>query len=127
MSTIVSNLIIMEDRSIAPWRSVTARDRRYSVRFPFAADAELLDLQTGTKARGVTSDLSIGGTFVCCSKSLPVGCRVRLVLTRKEQTLEALAVVRISKPRIGMGIEFIDMVAPHDQVLFRWIEQLRRK
>lgn len=123
--TIVSNLIIMEDRSAAPWRSVTARDRRYSIRYPFAADAELLDLQTGAKARGVTSDLSIGGTFVCCTKSFLVGSRI--LLTRKEQILEALAVVRISKPRIGMGIEFLDMVAPRDQILFRWIEQLRRK
>jgi hypothetical protein len=49
------------------------------------------------------------------------------VLTRKEQVLESLAVVRISKPRIGMGIEFLDMVAPFDQILFRWIEQLRKK
>lgn len=117
----------MEDRSAAPWRSITARDRRYSVRFPFAADAEMLDMQTGTKARGVTSDLSVGGTFVCCSKSVLVGSRIRLVLTRKEQVLESLAVVRISKPRIGMGIEFLDMVAPFDQILFRWVEQLRKK
>jgi hypothetical protein len=125
--TTVSILIIMEDRSATPWRSITARDRRYSVPFPFAADAEMLDMQTGAKARGVTSDLSIGGTFVCCTKSFLVGSRIRLVLTRKEQVLESLAVVRISKPRIGMGIEFLDMVAPFDQILFRWIEQLRKK
>ena len=50
-----------------------------------------------------------------------------MTLTRKEQTVEALAVVRIVKPRIGMGIEFLDVESPYDQTLFRWIEQLRRK
>jgi hypothetical protein len=40
--------------------------------------------------------------------------------------VEALAVVRIVKPRIGLGIEFMDIEAPYDAVLFRWVEQLRK-
>ena len=40
--------------------------------------------------------------------------------------MEALAVVRIVKPRIGLGIEFMDIEAPYDGVLFRWVEQLRK-
>jgi len=35
--------------------------------------------------------------------------------------VEALAVVRIVKPRIGLGIEFMDVEAPYDDVLFRWV------
>jgi hypothetical protein len=37
------------------------RDRRYSIRCPFAADAEMLELESGTRVSGVTSDLSLGG------------------------------------------------------------------
>jgi hypothetical protein len=48
-------------------------------------------------------------------------------LTHKEQVVEALAVIRVLKPRIGMGVEFLDVEPPFDQVLFRWVEQLRRK
>jgi hypothetical protein len=126
--TIVSNVIYMEEpTSVSPWRSIAVRDRRYSIRYPFAADAELLELETAAATSGVTSDLSIGGTFVCASKPLSLGSRIRLTMTRKEQVVEALAVVRIVKPRIGMGIEFLDVEAPYDQTLFRWIEQLRRK
>ena len=126
--TTVNNVIFMDQRtSVSPWRSITVRDRRYSIRYPFAADAQLLDLETGTATSGVTSDLSIGGTFVCASKPLSLGCRVRLTLTRNEQVVEALAVVRTVKRRIGMGIEFLDVEAPFDQMLFRWLEQLRRK
>jgi hypothetical protein len=124
----VGNVIYMEERpTLSPWRAITVRDRRYSIRYPFAADAQLLDLETGATTSGVTSDLSIGGTFVCASKPLTLNARVRLTMTRKEQTVEALAVVRIVKPRIGMGIEFLDVESPYDQSLFRWIEQLRHK
>jgi len=40
--------------------------------------------------------------------------------------VEALGVVRIVKPRIGMGIEFIDLESPHHEVLRRWVDQLTR-
>jgi len=107
-------------------RSLLVRDRRYAIRHPFAADAECLDLEAGTSATGVTSDLSMGGCFVCTSKPLALGSRVRLKLIRKEQIVEALAVVRIVKPRIGMGIEFLDVAEKYHGTLERWLEQLRR-
>jgi len=117
----------MEDRtSKSDSRNTAVRDRRYAIRFPFAADVELLDLESGARVEGVTSDLSMGGCFICTSKPLPVKTRVRVTLKRKEQMVEALAVVRIVKPRIGMGLEFIDLDSPHDEVLARWMEQLRK-
>ena len=118
---------MQDPSSTGPWRSIAVRDRRYSIRYPYAVDAILLDLEPGTTARGVTSDLSIAGAFICASKTFKVGCRIRATLTRKDQVVEALAVIRVLKPRIGMGIEFLDVEAPFDQTLFRWVEQLRRK
>jgi hypothetical protein len=105
--------------------TLRVRDRRYSIRHPFAADAECMDMEAGSAASGVTSDLSMGGCFVCTSRPLPLGSRMRLKLTRKDQTVEALAVVRIVKPRIGMGIEFLDMEEKNQSTLERWLEQLR--
>jgi hypothetical protein len=102
------------------------RDRRYAIRFPFAADAELIDLESGKVSEGVTSDISMGGCFVCTGKPLPLGARARMKLSRKGQTLEALVAVRIVKPRIGMGIEFFDLESPNDAVLSTWLESLRR-
>jgi hypothetical protein len=103
------------------------RDRRYTIRYPFAADAELIDMETGKQVTGVTSDLSLGGCFVCTSKPLPANARTRMKLTRKGQVLETLAIVRIVKPRIGLGIEFFDLEPPNDQILCAWIEALQRK
>ena len=117
----------MDDRfAKASSRNTAIRDRRYAIRYPFAADVEILDLESGSRAAGVTSDLSMGGCFVCTSRPLPVRARVRIVLTRKEQRVEALAIVRIVKPRVGMGLEFIDIDEAHHQALARWLEQLRR-
>jgi len=75
---------------------------------------------------GVTSDISMGGTFICTSKPFASNARVRLTMTRKDQKVEALGVVRIVKPRIGMGIEFIDLESRHLEVLRRWVEQLTK-
>ncbi|OLB86497.1 MAG: hypothetical protein AUI12_09045 [Acidobacteria bacterium 13_2_20CM_2_57_6] len=117
----------MDDRtSKGDARGLSVRDRRYSIRYPFAADAELLDLESGAKAVGVTSDISMGGTFICTSKPFASNARVRLTMTRKDQKVEALGVVRIVKPRIGMGIEFIDLESRHLEVLRRWVEQLTK-
>jgi hypothetical protein len=125
--SLVSKVISMPERSGSPAPRLSGvRDRRYTLRYPFAADAEVFDLETGKVAEGVTSDISMGGCFVCTSKPLPVGTRARLRLTRKDQVLEALVVVRIVKPRVGMGIEFFDVEPPHDQLLAGWLETLRR-
>ena len=117
----------MPDRtSPATLRLAGVRDRRYTIRYPFAADAELTDMQTGQKVDGVTSDISLGGCFVCTSKTLPPGCRARLKLTRKGEVLEALVVIRIIKPRVGLGIEFFDLEVPSNEILAGWIDSLRR-
>jgi len=108
-------------------RSLLVRDRRYAIRHPFAADATAIDLETGSLSEGVTSDLSMGGCFVCTSKPLATGCRIRLTLTRKEQTVQALCAVRIVKPRVGMGLEFLDVDEKSKMMLDRWLEQIRRE
>lgn len=121
---LVGNVIYMDDRtSNDESRALSVRDRRFCIRYPFAADVVVLDLETGSKTEGVTSDLSMGGIFVCTSKPLPSNTRVRLTLTRKDQKVEALGMVRIVKPRIGMGIEFLDLEQPHYGMLRRWVEQ----
>ena len=107
-------------------RSVLVRDRRYAIRHPFAADAEFIDLGSGSAGSGVTSDLSMGGCFVCTSKPLEMSSRLKLKLTRKDQVVEALAVVRIVKPRVGMGIEFLDVEEKCHRTLERWLVELKR-
>jgi hypothetical protein len=124
----VGNLIFMNDRTAdGVSQKISLRDRRYAIRFPFAADAEILDLESGGRSDGITSDISLGGAFVCTSKPLALRSRVRVTLKRKGESVEALAIVRIVKPRIGMGLEFLDIESTSGPILTRWMEQLRRE
>jgi hypothetical protein len=124
----MDKVISMTGRSSAgPSRLRGLRDRRYTIRYPFAADAELIDMETGKQVTGVTSDVSLGGCFICTSKSLPANSRARLRLTRKDQVLDTLVIVRIVKPRVGLGVEFFDLEPPNDRVLANWIESLQRR
>jgi len=117
----------MDDRtSNSDSQTLAVRERRFCIRYPFAADVVVLDLETGSRTEGVTSDISIGGAFICTSKPLPSNSRIRITLSRKDQKVEALAVVRIVKPRVGMGVEFIDVDSPYVGMLRRWVEQLSK-
>lgn len=123
----MSNVISMDDHtSKGSSSTLSVRDRRYAIRYPFAADAELLDLESGARIVGVTSDISLGGCFVCTSKPMPLKTRLRAIFRYKEQVVEVLGAVRIVKPRIGMGIEFLDMESPYHEVLSRWIAHLQK-
>ena len=116
----------MANRTSSPPRSGGVRDRRYTIRYPFAADATLIHLETGQQITGVTSDISLGGCFVCTSRHFPANARARLRLVRKGQELECLVTVRIVKPRVGLGIEFFDLEPPSNTILANWIDSVRR-
>ena len=102
------------------------RDRGYSIRYPFAAEVEMLELKSGNRMSGVTSDLSLGGCFVCARRTLEAGARVRGTLKREGQKAEMLAVVRVIKPHVGMGLEFLDIDSDSQAILLLWIESLRK-
>lgn len=122
----VRSVISMDEYTGKRAAGTSVRDRRYAIRYPFAADAVMLDLETGVRSEGVTSDLSLGGCFVCTSRPMPLRSRVRLTLSRKGQKVEMLAAVRVVKPKIGMGLEFLDLDAAAHQTLLSWVETLRK-
>ena len=101
------------------------RERRFAIRYPFAAEAEILELKSGTRLSGVTSDLSLGGCFVCTRRPLEVGTRVHLTLKYKNQSAIMLAAVRVLKPRIGMGLQALELDSSSIGTFLRWLYDLR--
>jgi c-di-GMP-binding flagellar brake protein YcgR len=98
-------------------------DQRYTVRYSFSVTAEILELETGTRLRGVTSDLSLRGCFVRTTSLLEVRARVRLTLARKKQKVEIFATIRRAA-QTGMGLEFLDIDPVSNAILLSWIESL---
>jgi hypothetical protein len=99
-------------------------ERRYAIRYPFAANAEMPELESGTRVSGVISDLSPGGCFVCTHRPLEVRARVRGTLSHESQKIKMLAVVRVVKPQVGVGLEFLDIDPDTNATLLTWIENL---
>jgi hypothetical protein len=100
-------------------------DQRCTVRYPFSLTAEILDLETGTRLGGVTSDLSLRGCFVRTASHLEVRARVRLTLARKKQKVEIFAETRRAA-QTGMALEFLDIDPISNAILRSWIETLRK-
>lgn len=118
--------MISKDLNIGnPFGASGLRERRFAIRYPFEANADILELKSGSRVSGVTSDLSLGGCFVCARRLLGIGTRVRLALERKGQNVSMIALVRVVKPKTGMGIEFLDVGPESSTTLLGWIECLR--
>jgi len=96
-------------------------DRAYRPRYPFAADAELVDLKSGTRLSGVTSDVSLDGCFVRTRELLEIGARVRLTLKHKNQNVQMLAIVRVLKPKIGMGLQALEVDSVSNETFLQWL------
>jgi hypothetical protein len=97
------------------------RARRYS----FHASSELTDLRSENQTKEQSSDLSLFGCHVDTLKPLPPGTKVRIKISHRSESLEALGRVAFVRPNAGMGISFT-RIEPHDQlVLDKWIAELR--
>lgn len=114
----------MESDSGKPAKESGLRERRYAIRYPLPADAEMLELESGSRLTGVTSDLSPGGCFLCARRPLKIGAKVRGTLTHNGQKVEILAVVRIVKAKVGMELEFLDLDPKSHVTLLAWIRIL---
>lgn len=103
----------------------TLQERRYAVRYAFAAAVEARDLETGVRCIGPLTDLSSSGCFMTTKKPLPVRSRVMLRITHGKETIEILATVRAIKHGSGMGLEFLDLETAHFSILQSWLTPLR--
>ncbi len=97
------------------------RARRYS----FHASVELTDLQSETQAKEQTSDLSLFGCHVATPKPLPAGTKVRIKISHRSETFEALGKVAYIRENAGMGIFFTRIEANDQLVLDKWIAERR--
>jgi DNA-binding response OmpR family regulator len=114
-----------EEVSAPPVTKSDLRDGGYTPRYSFAADAEIVDLKSGARLSGVTSDVSLDGCFVCTRESLEIGTRVRLTLKHKNQDVKMLATVRVLKPKLGMGLQALEVDSNSSETFVQWLEALR--
>jgi PilZ domain len=100
-------------------------ERHRARRYPFHASIELTDLESETQSKAQTSDLSLFGCHVDALKPLSAGTKVRIKISHRSESFEALGKVVYSLQNRGMGIHFTH-IEPNDQlVLDKWIAERR--
>ena len=104
----------------APVATVAAtlpKERRCGKRAPFIAPVEMVEMQTGSRIKARTSDLSPQGCYVDTLNPLPVGASVRLQIHREGLILDALAKVSARHAGLGMGLVFGELTGSQRAVL----------
>ena len=100
-------------------------ERPRARRYPFVASIELTDMQSETRLRGQTSDLSLFGCHVDTDKLLPTGTTVRIRIVHTGANFAALGKVAYVVPNVGIGVAFTEIEPNHLSVVEKWIAQLR--
>jgi len=99
--------------------------QRRAPRFPLVAAAEIVALDTDTRFKARTSDLSLVGCYVDIANPLPVGTEIKLQLAHQNTIFTARGIVAQSESNLGMGISFTAIEVDQRGVLERWISPIR--
>jgi hypothetical protein len=105
-------------------RTTPPNERRCAVRLPFIAPVEMEEMQTGSRIRARTSDLSPQGCYVDTLNPLAVGSAVRLQIHRAGLVLDVLANVTSQHVGSGMGVAFREIAEAQKAVLESWLGEL---
>ena len=69
-------------------------------------------------------NLCLGGLFIRTVNPPSPGTSIQLLMDAPTGEIRARAMVRSSRPKIGMGVKFISMLPEHRARLGRWINAL---
>jgi c-di-GMP-binding flagellar brake protein YcgR len=99
-------------------------EQHRAMRRPFAAKAEVVEVESEKQVLCVTGDLSVFGCFVETPTPFPRGTKVRIRINHRGATFVALGFVSHLRSA-GMGIRFSTVEPAHQQTLENWLGQLR--
>lgn len=100
------------------------QERRASARYPFTAEADIIDLQSNARLSARTSDLARGGCFIDTISAFPIGAAVSLRLTNERKTFQVQARVVYAQQGMGMGLAFTTPEPDQLWILEKWLGKL---
>ncbi len=100
-------------------------ERRRAPRYQFIADAEFVEIESGTRLKARTGDLSIGGCFLETLHPSPEGAEIQVTILQGNTKFTGLARVLFVFPNLGMGIVFTNSAASQVAILEAWLAELK--
>jgi hypothetical protein len=103
------------------------QERRQVPRYPFIANAELVEERSDMRIAIRVSELSLGGCYLDIMSPLPVGMLVRVKISAGVEFFEAKAEILYSLAHPGgLGVRFIDVEPQYRAVLQGWLEKAEK-
>ena len=100
-------------------------ERRRAPRYQFIADAEVVEVESGTKLKAKTGDLSIGGCFLDTLNPSPEGTEIQVTIWRGNTKFAAVGHVVFVFPNLGMGVTFTSSTPSQVAILEAWLAELK--
>jgi hypothetical protein len=99
-------------------------ERRRNLRFPFSAAVEAIEIKSGTKITGRTSDLGLGGCYVDTLNPFAVGTEATIRILKEKESFEAQGRVIYSQIGMGMGLAFVSAQPNQVRLFQRWLQEI---
>lgn len=101
-------------------------ERRRAPRQQLIASAEVIELQTNTRLKARTLDMSLVGCYLDVASPLPAGTEVTVQIAHEDGIFTALGFIAHCEDNLGMGIRFADVQLDQHEILEGWLAALVR-
>jgi hypothetical protein len=103
---------------------IAEQERRSAFRNMLVASAEAEELTHGMSLPARTSDVSVHGCYLDTINPFLPGTRIRVHLTKGNETFHSLAVVTYAHKGMGMGVAFTEISRDAREIIQKWIAEL---
>jgi hypothetical protein len=97
------------------------QDRRRTSRYPFVANAEIIEGTGGTPIKCRVSELSLNGCYITLPAPLAKGTLVAMKINTETEFFEANGSVIYTIDNEGMGLMFLETKPYYLSVLKKWL------
>jgi hypothetical protein len=102
-------------------------ERRREPRYPFIAQAEIIDENEHARTSSRISDLSQHGCYVELNNPFPAGTNVTIEIYTDTDFFESNATVAFLEAKQGMGLSFREVPDHFTTVLNKWLLQAKNR
>jgi hypothetical protein len=114
-------------RGSPPEAAIDYREKRRSPRYSFIASAELIEERADVRIASRVSELSLHGCYLDMMNPFPTGTLVLVKISAGDAFFEARSKIVYSQPNMGAGVGFLEVAAPSQEVLERWLDEAERE
>ena len=101
-----------------------SKEQRGTDRYTFAAVVEAVEIKSGVRLSGRTTDISRGGCYIDVISPFALGTEAAVRITHGNRTFTTKGTVVYSQVGMGMGVRFVAAEPEQQWILEGWLGEL---